>query len=219
MTIACFVDDLTVDHKECPKAMDELIVMLHKCRFTLECEGDLASFLGLGIKHTKNQDVSILAMTQAGLIKKILATTQMEDCNPNWVPAPSKALGVDLEGEPFDKEWSYPSVVACSCTSSLTPVVMFCSQQVKSLDSITTQRSHGTIIKTVIRHLKHTKDKGVIIQPDSVMNLNMFVDASFGGQFGRNPDRDLSSAKSEQCTLLIACLTCTSFMHMQDWQW
>jgi hypothetical protein len=46
-----------------------------------------------------------------GLIKKIIATTKMENCNPNWVPAAKEALGIDPEGEPMKEDWSYPSVI------------------------------------------------------------------------------------------------------------
>jgi hypothetical protein len=42
-------------------------------------------------------------MTQMGLIKKIIATTKMENCNPNWVPATKEALGIDTEGEPMEE--------------------------------------------------------------------------------------------------------------------
>jgi hypothetical protein len=38
-------------------------------------------------------------MTQMGLIIKVIATTKMGNCNPNWVPATKEALGIDPEGE------------------------------------------------------------------------------------------------------------------------
>jgi hypothetical protein len=43
-------------------------------------------------------------MTQTGLIKKIIATTKMENCNPNWVPAAKEALRIDPEGEPLEED-------------------------------------------------------------------------------------------------------------------
>jgi hypothetical protein len=50
-------------------------------------------------------------MTQMGLIKKIIATTKIENYNPNWVPATKEALGIDPEGEPMEETWSYPSII------------------------------------------------------------------------------------------------------------
>jgi len=46
----------------------------------------------LGIKVSKIPD-GRLEMTQSGLIQKIFKATGMEDCNPNWTPAPQAALG------------------------------------------------------------------------------------------------------------------------------
>jgi hypothetical protein len=50
-------------------------------------------------------------MTQKGLIEKIIKATKMEDCNPNWTPASTQALGIDPDGEPIAEEWNYRSIV------------------------------------------------------------------------------------------------------------
>jgi hypothetical protein len=44
-------------------------------------------------------------------VKKIIAATNLEDCNPNWTPAASSALGMDPDGELMTEEWSYLSIV------------------------------------------------------------------------------------------------------------
>ena len=51
-------------------------------------------------------------MTQKGLIKRIIKTTKLTDCNPNKTPALTVALGSDKEGELWDQsQWNYASVV------------------------------------------------------------------------------------------------------------
>ena len=51
-------------------------------------------------------------MSQKGLITKIIETTKMTDCKPNWTSTTQVALGSDPEGEPYDqKDWNYASVV------------------------------------------------------------------------------------------------------------
>ena len=70
-------------------------------------EGSFSEFLGIKFVHDK--ETGAITAMQQGLIKKILAATAMEDCNPNWVPAAPITLGIDPDGEPMDEEWSYPS--------------------------------------------------------------------------------------------------------------
>ncbi len=71
--------------------------------FELTKDGSFSEFLRIKFEED--------TMTQTGLIKKIIATTKMENCNPNWVPAAKEALGINPEGEPMEEDWSYPSSV------------------------------------------------------------------------------------------------------------
>jgi hypothetical protein len=77
--------------------------------FKLTKEGSFSEFLG--IKFEEDTLAGSITMSQMGLIKKIIATTKMETCNPNWVPAAKEALGIDPEGKPMEEDWSYPSIV------------------------------------------------------------------------------------------------------------
>jgi hypothetical protein len=38
----------------------------------------------------------------------------LEDCNPNWTPAATSALGMDPDGELMTEKWSYPLHVIVS---------------------------------------------------------------------------------------------------------
>jgi hypothetical protein len=78
--------------------IDEFIDGLKAKGFELTKEGSFTEFLG--IKFEENTSAGSITMTQTGLIKKIIATTKMENCNPNWVPATKEALRIDPEGKP-----------------------------------------------------------------------------------------------------------------------
>ena len=56
--------------------------------------------------------------------------------------------------------------------------------------------SYASAIKTIIRYLKHTEDKGGIVTTTGTLALDCYVDANFAGLHGRDPDYSASSAKS-----------------------
>ena len=53
---------------------------------------------------------------------------------------------------------------------------------------------HGDAIRWVVKYLKGTRDKGVILNPDSNRGLEVFVDADFAGNWDpkEHTDRDTS---------------------------
>ena len=81
--------------------INEFIDGLKAKGFELTKEGSFSEFLG--IKFEEDTSAGSINVTQTGLIKKIIATTKMENCNPNWVPATKEALGIDTEGEPMEE--------------------------------------------------------------------------------------------------------------------
>ena len=67
-----------------------------------------AGFLGIKFKHHNDGTIE---MTQKGLIKKMLATTGMENCNPGNLPAPMDALGSHKDDPPIEEKWNYHAIV------------------------------------------------------------------------------------------------------------
>jgi hypothetical protein len=57
-------------------------------------------------------------------------------------------------------------------------------------------RQHATAIKTILRYLKKTWDKGTVVTPSDQFDLKMYVDADFAGLFGQENDRDSNSVRS-----------------------
>ena len=137
-------------------------------------------------------------MTQSGLVKKILKTTEMVDCNPNWTPTTKTALGSDPEGEPFDQHpFNYASVVGMLLylSNNTRPDITFAVSQVARFTAAPKQ-SHATAIKSIVRYLVRTVDKGIIVKPDGTYNLRTWVDADFSGLYNREPESNSASAKS-----------------------
>ena len=82
---------------------------LQELGFDLEIEGDFTECLGIAID--KEED-GTHCMHQKGLIDKIVETTKMTSCNPNFTPAAQAALGLDPEGDDWENEdWNYASIV------------------------------------------------------------------------------------------------------------
>jgi hypothetical protein len=106
--IVLYVDDAGI-MVPTTELINEFIDGLKAKGFELTKEGSFIEFLG--IKFEEDTLAGSITMIQTGLIKKIIATTKMENCNPNWVPAAKEALGIDPEGEPMKEDWSYPSVI------------------------------------------------------------------------------------------------------------
>ena len=78
-----FCDDTGVAAKS-EDIIEDLVKTLRAKGFELTREATFSEFLG--IKYTDHSDGSI-SMTQKGLIDKIIAATEMENCNPKHTPA------------------------------------------------------------------------------------------------------------------------------------
>ena len=136
-------------------------------------------------------------MSQPGLVKKILKATNMEDCNPNFVPALPQALGADKDGPPMKEKWSYKSVVGMLLylsTNSRIDIAYAVSQVARF--SANPKQSHATAVKTIVRYLAGTVDKGTIFKPTQDYKLDCYVDADFLGLHGSENQDDPVSVKS-----------------------
>lgn len=193
MLLVLYVDDTGIAAKH-EADVTALIQRLKDKGFELTRDPDFSSFLGIRINMKPHH---VFEMTQQGLIEKILQATNMEECNPNWVPAQSSTLGADPEGEPFDEEWEYSSVVGMLIylSTNTRPDITFAVSQVARFNH-TPKKSHGTAVKTIIRYLAGTKDKGTIVNMTNKLELDTYVDADFAGLYQREPDQSPISAKS-----------------------
>ncbi|CAJ1940544.1 unnamed protein product [Cylindrotheca closterium] len=192
MMVVLYVDDAGIGAKD-PADIDKLIEELRELQFELKKEGDFNEFLG--IKFDKRKAGSV-ELTQTGLIDKVWEAARMTDCNPNQIPA-TGPLGKDPDGEPMNEEWNYRSIVGMLMylLTNTRPDITFAVSQVARFSSEPKQ-SHATAVKTILRYLKRTRTKGMIIKPTGKLNLDLFVDADFCGLYNTEPHTDPNSVRS-----------------------
>ena len=107
-----------------------------------------------------------IELTQKGLIAKIIEETGLQSCKPNLTPASQLALGRDDDGPRMTESWSYRSVIGMLlylCTNT-RPDISFAVSQAARFSSDPKQ-SHATAVKTIVRYLAATADKGIILNP------------------------------------------------------
>ena len=175
------------------KALDALIENVGK-KMELKVESkDISAFLG--IQFTRKG--KMIELKQLGLIDKVIAATGMEDCNPISTPAEPTTLGKDVDGEPMQENWSYPSVVGMLLylSSNSRPDICFAVHQAARFTHDPKQ-SHAKAVKRIIRYLKGTRDRGLIFAPKDGFQVDCYVDADFCGLWGSEPPEDPSVAKS-----------------------
>ena len=155
---------------------DNLFDTLTQKGFTFTKEGTFEAFLG--IKFERNAENGTLTLTQKGLIQKIKEATGMNDSNGNWTPASQVALGIDPDGPAMQETWSYRSIVGMLLylSTNTRPDISFTVSQVARF-SHNPKKSHATAVKTIVRYLNRTSDKGMIIKPSGNLAMDCYVDA------------------------------------------
>jgi len=216
LIVAFWVDDAALCAPD-QKTIDKFVSDLIEEGFNLTVEGTLTEFLG--IKLERNRENGTMTMTQRGLINKVLETTGLKDCNPNHTAASTTPLGKDPEGAPMSESWSYPSVVGMLLylSSNTRPDIAFAVAQVARFNH-NPKKSHAQAVKTIVRYLKGTADRGTILKPTQKLHVDLWVDADFAGLFRVEANTDPTSAKSRSGNLVTlgGCpVVCRSFLQSE----
>jgi len=185
LMMVLYVDDAGIAAPS-QSIIDDFVKELRDHGFDLDIEGKFSSYLGIGIQNFED---GTRHMTQKGLIKKIIETTKMGNCNPNWTPSTQLALGSDPDGEPYDhSQFSYASIVGMLLylSNNTRPDITFAVSQVARYTAHP-KKSHAQAIKSIVRYLARSPDKGILVKPDGTFNLKCWVDADFAGMHGREP--------------------------------
>ncbi|KAI2491580.1 hypothetical protein MHU86_22985 [Fragilaria crotonensis] len=159
--IVLYVDDLGIAYSN-KKDLDKLFQDLTDLGLEFTREGTFTDFLG--IKFVKDEVSNTVTLTQKGLIQKIIKATGLQDCNPNHTPAMQACLGIDPDGEPMDEFWNYRSIVGMLLylSTNTRPDITFAVSQVARFNH-SPKKSHAMAIKTIVRYLHRTADKGTIV--------------------------------------------------------
>ena len=157
-------------------------------------EGELSAFLGIKIEQKGPKEYYL---SQPGLIAKVLKAAGMEECNPNTTPSTLDPQGPDTNGQPMNESWEYPSIIgmlmylANNTRPDIAHAVHACARYTHF-----PKKSHATAVKHILRYLKGTNGKGMIIKPNDIQELNCYVDSDFAGAYAAYPDQDPNSTKS-----------------------
>lgn len=212
MMVVLYVDDAIICAKNEALA-DKLVDDLRAMHFTLTREGTFAEYLG--IKFEKRSDGSYL-LTQRGLTEKIIEATGLNDANPNWMPTTQLALGTDPDGSAMKENWKYSSIVGMLLylSSNTRPDIAFAVSQVCRFSS-NPKQSHASAVKTIVRYLIRTRDKGMLLSPSQgPLTFDHFVDADFAGLHGREEDFNPNAARSRM-GFIIFLNNCAVFWKSQ----
>ena len=198
-----YVDDCGISAPN-QERIDQFVNDLKNLGFELTQEGSFAEFLG--IKFERLDDGSI-SCTQKGLIKKTLEAAKMTDCNPNGVPAAHAQLGADKDGAPMKDTWNYRRIcgMLLYLSTNTRPDIAFAVSQVCRFGH-SPKQSHATAVKMILRYLKGTSNKGIIIKTaDKGYMLDLYVDADYCGLFGREDPYDSNSVRSRMGYIVTFC--------------
>ena len=187
-----YVDDCGIGAPN-QQTIDDFVAGLESKGLTLTKEGSFAEFLGIKFERQEEK----IIMTQKGLISKILKTADMEDCNPNYVPAIQTPLGTDKDGPPMEEKWNYRAIVGMLLylSGNTRPDITFAVSQVARFSN-DPKKSHATAVKTILRYLKGTANRGMIMRPTQWFEFDLHCDADYCGLYKQEDDYDSTSVKS-----------------------
>ena len=163
---------------------DELILELEK-NFILTDEGEVSTYLGVQVEHDKES--GSISLTQPFLIERILKAlgNAVKDANIKRTPAQHKViLSKDEFGPERKQEWNYRSLIGMLnyLAASTRPDILFAVHQCARFSS-DPKLSHEQSVKRIVRYLKGTADKGIILSPDQNRCIECYVDADFAGAY------------------------------------
>ena len=153
--------------------------------FILTDEGDINKFLGIEIKQiTKNK----FELSQPYLTERIVNLLGLEnnefgiDCKAKVTPVGKPLLNKDLAGKPRKLSWKYRTAVGMLTylqNNSRPEISMAVHQLARFCND--PKLCHEQATMRLGKYLAHTKDRGIIYDPDKSMGLECYVDADFAG--------------------------------------
>ncbi len=163
-------------------------------RLELNVEDDVAGFLGILMKKHEDGSVELL---QTGLIDRILRVMKLDNCGSKPTPSDTKPLGTDKNGPSCEESWSYASVLGMMMylASNSRPDITY-AVHAAARHTHNPRASHEVALKRIARYLQGTRDRDMIIKPNTKLQLDCAVDADFAGLFSVEDPEDPVCAKS-----------------------
>jgi hypothetical protein len=138
------------------------------------------------------------------LIDRIITAMGLDEANVVQTPAEYGALPKDLNGTDCQEEWNYRSVLGMLLYLCHTrPDVQFATSQCARYTS-DPRHSHEIALKRIGRYLKGTRTRGLVLNADDGLEIELFVDADFAGLHGYEDPDDPTSTRSR--TGYVICI-------------
>ena len=166
-------------------AIDEVVkdLRMSSKNFTIDDQGEVGDFLGIQIQ---TRDDGSIVLTQPQLIDSIIHDLHLQSgSNTKTTPAiTTKLLHKDADGTEMTPEFHYRSVIGKlnflekSTRPDISVSVHQCARFTEH-----PKRCHGEAVKRIGRYLLGTRDKGIIINPNSPWHFDCWVDADYAGNW------------------------------------
>jgi len=187
----------------CPRAegLDEFMKDIRnnkktKQKFDIEDRGNVSDYLGINFQR---QEDGTIQLSQPQLIEQIIKDVGVSNHRTRPTPAPStKILHRDLLGKPFKGDFDYRSVVGKLnyLEKGSRPDIAYAVHQCARFSS-NPRESHGEAVRNIVKYLNGTRDRGIILNPKLDKSFEVYVDASFSGEWNKDSaENDASTAKS-----------------------
>jgi hypothetical protein len=162
--------------------------------YDLTDEGSVSAYLGIQVECKKTRDGSEYHLTQPALIDRIIETIPLKDQRLHDTPA-DRILYKGSEPRKTDFHYRSAAGQLNYLTASTRPELMMAVHQCARF-SADPRLQHEQAIKRIVRYLKRTRTKGLILRPDISRGLECHVDADFAGGFSPEYSDDATTCYS-----------------------
>lgn len=161
---------------------DTLALVIKELSSQFEIKIDNSNYF-IGIEITRDKQNKRMTLSQQGYIERVLAKFNMQDCNPQIIPAdPSLDLQRSNEDKGQQRTLNVPYREAVGSLMFLAvvtrPDIAFAVGQVSKFLNEPSE-IHWTAVKRIMRYLAGTKSYGICYQSDD--ELIVYSDADFAG--------------------------------------
>ena len=201
MIVLTYVDDCIIVGTSM-KDIDAFIKSMQEGpeNFILTDEGDIDKFLGIEIKKLAPNKFELV---QPFLIDRIVTLLGLENnefessSNSRSTPVARPVLSKDLEGKPRKLPWKYRTAVGMLTylQGNSRPEIAMAVHQVARFTN-DPKLCHEKAIMRIGRYLLHTKNRGIIFEPDKSKGLECYVDADFAGGWSNADTNDADNVMS-----------------------
>ena len=139
----------------------------------------------------------MLVLNQNGLIRNIFETVGMSDCNTQKLPTKVTPLGTNANRTHLKERWNYVSFIGILMyiSSNAQPEIQFLVHQCGRFSHVP-WANHEEAIKHICRYFLGVKGNGLTFQPNTILELDLYLDAYFSVLWNYEDNQDTFCVKS-----------------------